>query len=105
MRHSITYSNKNEIYSQSNQDSLEPHSYAHRCHINFLICRLCFWGSSYLYGSYKAAEKCPMCDNNSIESIPISDQEAFKFEHSESRGVTLNFFPIHKKPPDAYNVR
>ena len=46
-----------------------------------------------------------MCDNNSIESIPISDQEAFKFEHSESRGVTLNFFPIHKKPPDAYNVR
>jgi len=34
-----------------------------------------------------------------------SDQEAFVFEYSQPRGVTLNFFSIHKKPPDAYNVR
>ena len=91
MRHNLTYSDKNEIYSQSGQRQLEP-----RRRINFLICRLCFWCASYLYGSYKPPEKCPMCDNHSIESIPVSDQEAFEFEHSELRGVTLNFFPIHK---------
>ena len=105
MRHSLTYSDKNEIYSQPSQNSLEPQSYTRPRRINFLICTLCLWCASYLYGPFRAAEKCPMCDNNSIESIPVSSQEAFDFEHSQSRGVTLNFFPIHKKPPDAYNVR
>jgi len=96
MRRSLIDNDKNEIYSQSSQDNLEPQRYAHPRQVNFLICRLCFWCASYLYGSYKAAEKCPICDNNSIESLPISDQEAFEFEHSQSRGVTLNFFSIHK---------
>jgi hypothetical protein len=68
--------------------------------MNFLICRVCFWCASYLYGPYRAAERCPMCDNNSIESIPISDKEAFEFGYSQLRGVTLYFFPIHKKPSD-----
>ena len=102
MRYSLTYSNKNEIYSQPSQNSLEPQRYAHPLHqINFLICGVCFWCASSLYGPYRAAEKCPMCDNNSIESIPIPDKEAFKFGYSQLRGVTLNFFPIHKKPSDA----
>jgi hypothetical protein len=95
MIHNLIYSDKNEIYSQSSQ-TLKPQSYAYPRGINFLICRLCFW-CAYLNGSYKAAEKCPMCDNNNIEAIPVSDQEAFEFEHSQLRGVTLNFFPIHKK--------
>jgi len=105
MRHGLTYGDKNKIYSQPSQNSIEAQSYAHPRQTNFLICRLCFWCASYLYGYYKAAEKCPICENNSIESIPVSDREAFEFEHSELRGVTLKFFPIHKKPPDGYNVR
>jgi len=96
MRHNLVYNDKNEIYSQYNLNYLDPRSHAHRPQINFLICRLCFWCASYLYGSHKAAEKCPICDNDSIESIPVSDQEAFEFEHSQLRGVTLYFFPIHK---------
>ena len=88
MTHRLIYNDKNDIYSQPSRNNLEPR------HINFLICRLSFWCASYLYGFYKAPEKCPMCDNNSVESIPVSDQEAFEFEHSELRGVTLNF---HKK--------
>ena len=95
MRRNLTYSDKNEIYSQSGQNSLGPQSYAHPRRINFLICRLCFWCASYLYASYKDAEKCPMY-NNSIESIPVSNQEEFGFEYSQLRGVTLHFFPIHK---------
>jgi hypothetical protein len=46
--------------------------------VNFLICRVCFWCASYLYGCYKVAEKCPICNNSdsssNIESIPISDE-------------------------------
>ena len=96
MKHSLTYSDKNEIYSQSTQNSIEPQSYAHPRRINFLICRLCFWCASYLYGAYKAAVMCPMCDNNSIESIPISDKEAFEFGYSQLRRVILNFFQFIK---------
>src|SRR5215469_105317 len=96
MRHNLTYSAKNDIYSQSGQNSLEPQSYDHLRRINFLICTLCFWCASYLYGSFRVAEKCPMCDNKSIESIPISDKEAFEFGYSQLRRVTLNFFQFIK---------
>ena len=96
MTHRLIYNDKSDIYPQYSQNYLEPRSHADRRQINFLICRLCFWCASYLYGSHKAAEKCPICDNDSIESIPVSDQEAFEFQHSQLRGVTLYFFPIHK---------
>jgi len=72
MRHSLTHSDKNEIYPQSSQRQLDPQRYAHPRRINFLIFRLCFWCASYVYEA--KAEKCRTCDNNSIESIPaISD--------------------------------
>jgi len=67
MRHNLTYSDKNEIYSQSSQNSLEPQSYAHPRQINFLICRVCSWCASYLYWPFRAAEKCPMCDKDNPE--------------------------------------
>jgi hypothetical protein len=36
-------------------------------------------------------EKCPSCMNGKIESMPLSDNEIFKFCHEEIRGVTLEF--------------
>lgn len=52
-------------------------------HTNFLICKLCFWCASYLYGP-EVVENCPMCCNNksncSIESLPISNET---FDHDQ----------------------
>jgi hypothetical protein len=63
----------------------------------FLICRLCFWCASCIYGSSKIPNKCPVCnDSNIIESIPISNQEAYSFNYDLLRGVTLEFFPKAK---------
>ena len=49
----------------------------------FLICQTCFWCASYIdiMGNmdelpYKA---CPTCNNNRIESLPISYDERYHF--------------------------
>jgi len=45
-------------------------------------------------------DKCPLCndENNTTESIPISSQQAYRFEYDFPRGMTLEFFPKSKKP-------
>jgi hypothetical protein len=44
-------------------------------HVNFLICRLCFWCASSIDEAYELTETCPICDNNcnSIESLQVLD--------------------------------
>ncbi len=44
-------------------------------HVNFLICRRCFWCASKLDASRELTEMCPICDNDdkSIESLPVAD--------------------------------
>jgi hypothetical protein len=64
----------------------------------FLICRSCFWSASCIYGPYKMPNKCPVCnDCNMMESISISNQEAYSFNYDFVRGVTLEFFPKAKQ--------
>jgi len=38
----------------------------------FLICKWCFWCASYL-STRNVITKCPVCDNNGLNSIPVSD--------------------------------
>jgi len=61
----------------------------------FLICQTCFWCASFIdiMGNmedlpYKA---CPTCDENKIESLPISYDECYHFEYRATRGVVLEF--------------
>ena len=88
MRHNPSYGNKNDLMDQQN---------SFLSHVDFLICRQCFWCASYIYDLHKMLDRCPLCDeNNTIESIPISSQEAYRFNYDLSRGVTLEFFPKDK---------
>jgi hypothetical protein len=81
--------NQNELV-QNPLDAYQPF---------FLICRICFWCASCIYGSYNMPNKCPVCnDRNTTESIPISSQEAYRFRYDFLRGVSLEFFPKAKKP-------
>lgn len=57
--------------------------------ILFLICDSCFWCASYYDTSnLNKVTKCPCCDNNSIESIPISHNEVYNFSYDSRRGIT-----------------
>jgi hypothetical protein len=70
--------------------------------INFLLCPLCFWCASCLHsqmlGTMTVAKdsdsmvKCPSCTEGNIESIPIAENEEYKFDYDIKRGVTMEFF-------------
>jgi hypothetical protein len=59
--------------------------------INFLLCESCFWCASYFNNYKKVVSKCPTCNSNCVESIPISHDEVYTFNHDPKRGVTLGF--------------
>ncbi len=59
--------------------------------INFLLCESCFWCASCLNVAKRTVTKRPSCTDARLESMPISDNEIFKFEYNPERGVTLEF--------------
>jgi hypothetical protein len=63
--------------------------------VNFMLCGSCFWAASYLNGS--GVDKCPVCNSLKIDSIPVSGNEAYVFDHDSRRGVIVDFIPLTKK--------
>lgn len=61
----------------------------------FVICESCFWcASAYvIYGDERmTSSRCPRCNNNdTLNSIPLSDSETCTFDYSPKRGLTLQF--------------
>jgi predicted Zn-ribbon and HTH transcriptional regulator len=68
--------------------------------IDFILCESCFWCASQSNkwnGSRRSITiitKCPSCNSNRIESMPISHEEDYTFNHDLKRGVTLGFSKI-----------
>jgi hypothetical protein len=58
--------------------------------IDFLLCSSCFWCASY-FNYTEVVTRCPTCDSNNIESLPISNGEFYAFSYDRNRGVTLEF--------------
>ena len=56
----------------------------------FLLCESCFWCASCINLSFNV-EKCPLCINGNVESMPLSDKEIYRFSYDSVRGVTLEF--------------
>lgn len=64
--------------------------------IQFLLCQSCFWcASSYNIivndPSITRIVNCPSCDNNKIESMPISENEVYRVDHNPKTGIVLEF--------------
>jgi hypothetical protein len=59
--------------------------------INFLLCESCFWCASYFNNYREVVTKCPICGDDSVESLPISHDEVYSFNYDPKRGVTLGF--------------
>src|SRR5215212_5356817 len=69
---------------------------------HFLLCESCFWCASSLY-LLSMDWICPVCNNNDnnnddnnyysskIESIPIENNEMYKFDYNQRHGVILEF--------------
>ena len=58
---------------------------------HFLLCESCFWCASSIY-LISMDWICPVCNNNSkIESIPIENNEMYKFDYNQRHGVILEF--------------
>ena len=58
---------------------------------HFLLCESCFWCASSIY-LVSMDWICPVCNNgNKIESIPIQNNEIYKFDYDHRYGVILEF--------------
>ena len=42
--------------------------------IDFLLCRSCFWCTSYFNFGEMTIISCPMCHNNRLDQLPISSK-------------------------------
>jgi Zn finger protein HypA/HybF involved in hydrogenase expression len=78
--------------------------------IYFLLCESCFWCATrfviekdYDSGSCGNANhdtdnnisilsKCPLCNKEKVESMPIANGESYRFDYNAKRGITLEFF-------------
>jgi hypothetical protein len=59
----------------------------------FMICQTCFWCASYIdiMGNIDALtyNVCPTCNHTTIELLPLSNDEHYRFENSATRGIIL----------------
>jgi hypothetical protein len=61
--------------------------------IHFLLCQICFWCASFI-GIHKRITQCPSCNSVRLESMPISEKEAYRLDYHPKRGITLEFSKI-----------
>jgi hypothetical protein len=61
--------------------------------INFLLCESCFWCASQSNNCNldDMIIGCPSCNSNRVESMPISHDEIYRFDHDPKHGVSLEF--------------
>jgi Zn finger protein HypA/HybF involved in hydrogenase expression len=64
---------------------------------HFLLCESCFWCASSIY-LVSMDWICPVCgsnnnndNNNKVVSIPIQNNEIYKFDYNQRHGVILEF--------------
>jgi hypothetical protein len=58
--------------------------------VNFLLCPSCFWCGSCLSPD-SSFTRCPSCIEGDIESIPIAENENYRFSNDKKRGITMEF--------------
>src|ERR671914_1226435 len=87
----------------NNNNNLNPESHSaatYHEHSNdvsfFQICQSCFWCSSTLYAT-RMIKICPVCTSEGIDSLPISPNEVYTYDVSESAGVSLSFKSFNSK--------
>jgi len=58
---------------------------------HFLLCSSCFWCASCIRLDVSVA-RCPSCNDNKVEWMPITENEIYKFNYDpKNGGVVLEF--------------
>lgn len=73
--------------------------------VYFVICHSCFWCASCIFPQISSKmgtaittkdsvslTKCPFCVEGTTESIPISENEGYRFDYDTKRGLVMKFF-------------
>jgi hypothetical protein len=56
-----------------------------------LLCESCFWCASSIYIDGNINRICPVCNNINVESIPIQNNELYKFDYDQRLGISFEF--------------
>lgn len=56
---------------------------------DLVICNSCLWAASLLRGSH-GFQACPICTNMVLDTIPVSDYEAYTLE-IRNKNVEIEF--------------
>ncbi|HKX82503.1 MAG TPA: hypothetical protein VJL54_09640 [Nitrososphaera sp.] len=56
---------------------------------DLVICNSCLWATSLLRGSH-GFQKCPICGNEILDTIPVGDYEAYTLE-IKNKNVEIEF--------------
>jgi len=68
--------------------------------VYFVICNSCYWCASYfgiddlesLSGSSSHVLDCHVCNSHNTELMPISNDESFRVEYSQTKGMQMEFY-------------
>jgi hypothetical protein len=80
----------NMIKNRQNQTSNIVRKYQNA---KFLICNSCFWCASSISSDYNYTERCPTCRSTKIESVPISETEAYQIS-IDTNSVSMEFWNV-----------
>jgi hypothetical protein len=82
--------NKYNLFVSLKVKASERRNYRISDEVSFLICRSCFWCASCLSAESTFTE-CPSCVEGNIESLPIAENEDYRFNVDLKRGITMEF--------------
>jgi hypothetical protein len=82
--------NKYNLFVSLKVKASERRTYRISDEVSFLICRSCFWCVSCL-SPESTFTKCPSCVEGNIESLPIAENEDYRFNFDLKRGITTEF--------------
>lgn len=57
---------------------------------DLVVCNKCQWLASLLEDTYKFS-RCPECNGNTIETIPVDDNEKYCLSTNKRRGIEIEF--------------
>ena len=80
------YSTLDEHITNSNNDNKDAKVVAK---IHFVLCESCFRCASCLNVAKRTVTKCPSCNELRLESIPIFNNEIYKFGYDPKTGMML----------------
>ena len=81
------FSDDNNLKPDRNSAGYHDHSHD----VSFFqICQSCFWCTSTLHAT-RMIKICPVCTSEGIDSLPISPNEVYPYDVSESANLSLSF--------------